>query len=94
MFAATAVCSLSVGVMVVPFTVDRLSVFDPETVTVPAVPDDTYPADTVGVTLFVAEAVAVMTPVEVFTEMVGFAVIEVAGVVAEPEATLFVALVA
>ena len=55
----------------------------PDTLTVPAVPADTYPADTVGVTLLDALAVAVMRPLA-FTLMVGFAVMVVAGVEAEP----------
>jgi hypothetical protein len=45
----------------------------------------------VGVTLWLAEAVAVIMPVVESTEIVGFAVIEVAGVVAEPEEIVFVA---
>ena len=43
-----------------------------------------YPAVTVGVTLSVALAVAVMRPVEELTLIDGLAVIVVAGVVAEP----------
>ena len=85
--AATAVCCEVLGVIVVPAWVDRLLVLDPLTVTVPAVPLETYPADTVGVTLLVADVVAVMTPVELFTLMLGLAVIDVAGVVADPLAT-------
>lgn len=59
-------------------------VFEPLTVTVPAVPAVTKPADTVGVTDLVALAVAVITPVLEFTDIVGLAVTVVAGVVAEP----------
>ena len=87
---ATAVWTDSVGVIVEPACVSNWLVFDPETVTVPAVPLDTYPADIVGVTDWVAEAVAVINPDEL-TDIDGFAVIVVAGVVAEPEATVFVA---
>lgn len=66
----------------------------PLTETVPAVPALTYPALTVGVTDLLALVVAVITPVVVFTEIVGFAVIVVAGVFADPLATLLVAWVA
>ena len=88
---ATAVCSLSVGVMVVPACVDNCEVLLPDTVIVPAVPEETYPSLTVGVTLLVALAVAVIRPEE-FTLILGFAVIEVAGVDALPLATLLEAL--
>ena len=69
--------------------VESCDVLLPDTVIVPEVPEDTYPALTVGVTLCVADAVAVMSPVEELTEMEGFAVTVVAGVVAEPEDTDF-----
>jgi hypothetical protein len=87
---ATAVCSLSVGVIVVPACVDNCSVLLPLTLTVPAVPLETYPALTVGVTDFDPLTLAVIRPVE-STEIVGLAVIEVDGVVAEPLATLLLA---
>ena len=73
-----------VGVYVVAPFVVRLDVLLPLTVIVPAVPLETYPAETVGVTDLVALAVAVITPVDELTEMVGLAVTVVAGVVAEP----------
>lgn len=50
---------------------------------VPDVPLDTYPADTVGVTPCVLLTLAVTRPLA-DTEIVGFAVIVVAGVVALP----------
>ena len=62
------------------------SVLLPLTLTVPAVPDETKPALTVGVTLFDALAVAVIRPLE-STLIAGFAVMLVAGVVAVPAAT-------
>ena len=68
--------------------VESCDVPEPETVTVPAVPLDTYPALTVGVTDFDPLTVAVMRPFE-STEIVGFAVMLVAGVVALPLVTLF-----
>lgn len=80
LFADTAVCSDVVGVIVVPFTVVSCDVLDPDTVMVPDVPLDTHPVETVGVTLLEEEAVAVIKPLAVFTVMVGFAVIVVAGV--------------
>ena len=55
----------------------------PLTLTVPAVPLATYPADTVGVTLWLALTEAVMRPPD-DTLIVGLAVMVVAGVVAEP----------
>ena len=58
----------------------------PLTETVPAVPLETYPDDTVGVTLCEPLTDAVIKPL-LLTEIVGFAVIVVAGVVAEPAAT-------
>ena len=57
--------------------------FDPLTVIVPAVPLETYPAETVGVTDCVLLTDAVIKP-PLLTEMVGFAVTVVAGVVADP----------
>ena len=62
----------------------RLLVLLPETVTVHAVPADTYPAETVGVTLCVLLTDAVITPVDELTLILGFAVMLVAGVVADP----------
>ena len=59
---------------------------------VPAVPDETYPALTVGVTDLVALVVAVISPVDEFTDIVGLAVTVVAGVVAEPLETDLLAL--
>ena len=58
----------------------------PVTVIVPAVPEDTYPADTDGVTDWVFDTVAVISPLEL-TLTVGLAVIVVAGVFADPDAT-------
>ena len=86
----TAVCTLSVGVMVVPDCVESCSVLLPVTLTVPAVPLDTYPALTVGVTLLLPLIDAVIKPLAL-TLIVGFAVMEVDGVVAEPFATLLLA---
>ena len=86
--AATAVCSAVVGVIVVPACVLICDVLLPETVTVPAVPEDTYPAVTVGVTFLLALAVAVIRPLA-STLIVGLTVIVVAGVLADPLATLF-----
>lgn len=90
---ATAVWEDVVGVTVFAACVVNCWVLLPLTVMVPAVPEDTYPADTVGVTLFVVLVVAVINPAEL-TEIVGFAVIVVAGVDAEPLATLLLAAVA
>ena len=58
----------------------------PDTVIVPAVPDATYPADTVGATDWVFDTVAVIRPLEL-TLTVGFAVMVVLGVFADPDAT-------
>ena len=80
LLAATAVCAVVVGVIVVPLTVVSCDVLDPDTVMVPDVPLDTHPVETVGVTLLEEDAVAVIKPLAVFTVMVGFAVIVVAGV--------------
>ncbi len=84
---ATAVCSLSVGVTVLPASVDNWLVLLPLTVIVPAVPLDTHPADTLGVTLFVADAVAVIRP-PLLTLILGLAVTDVAGVEAVPLGTV------
>ena len=61
----------------------------PLTLTVPAVPEETYPSVTDGVTFFEPLTLAEITPVELLTEMLGFAVILVAGVAAEPLAIVF-----
>ena len=87
----TAVCSLSVGVTVVPACVDNCEVLLPDTVIVPAVPEETYPSLTDGVTLLVALVVEVISPEE-DTLIEGFAVMVVAGVDALPLATLLLAL--
>ena len=83
LYAATAVCAVVVGVIVAAACVLNCSVFVPVTVTVPAVPDEIYPAVTVGVMLFVDDAVAVIRP-PVETVIVGLAVTVVAGVFADP----------
>jgi hypothetical protein len=86
----TAVCTDVVGVMVTAACVFSWSVLLPLTVMSPAVPLDTYPADTLGVTLCVLLMVAVTMPVEFCTESVGGAVILVAGVVALPLGIAFI----
>ena len=63
-------------------------VLEPLTDTVPAVPLETYPALTVGVTLLLALTDAVIRPLDE-TEIDGFAVMEVAGVVTLPLLTVF-----
>jgi hypothetical protein len=68
-------------------------VAEPEAVTVPAVPAETYPALTVGVILFEEFIVAVIRPA-VLTVIPGVTEIVVAGVVAEPAETAFVAAAA
>jgi hypothetical protein len=88
---ATAVCSLSVGVIVVPACVDNCSVLLPLTLTVPAVPSETNPADTVGVTDFDPLTDAVIRPVFALTLIDGLAVMLVVGVVADPLATALLA---
>ena len=85
--AATAVCCDSVGVIAVAACVESWLVLVPLTVTVPAVPLATHPSDTLGVTLFVADTVAVINPL-LFTLTLGLAVTDVAGVVAEPPSTV------
>ena len=79
--------------MVAAACVDNYEVLDPDTVIVPAVPEETYPAETVGVTDCVADVVAVIRPSEP-TVIEGLAVMVVAGVVADPEATALDAAVA
>lgn len=86
--AATAVCCDFVGVIVAAACVDNCFVFEPLTDTVPAVPLETYPALTVGVTDFDPLTLAVIRPFAL-TDMVGLAVIEVDGVVADPFETDF-----
>ncbi len=87
---ATAVCSLSMGVIVVPACVESCCVLDPLTDTVPAVPAETNPALTVGVTDFDPLTDAVIKPLAL-TLIVGFAVMDVAGVDADPLATALLA---
>ena len=84
---ATAVCSEVVGVTVLPASVESCEVLLPLTVTVPDVPLATQPADTLGVTLWVADVVAVIRPL-LFTLILGLAVTEVAGVEAQPLGTV------
>ena len=84
--SAGIVCAVVLGRMFCAACVVSCSVPDPLTVTVPEVPAETYPADTVGVIDCDALTDAVTSP-ELLTAMDGFAVIVVAGVAAEPEAT-------
>ena len=87
--ALTAVWAEVDGVIVVAPLVVSCFVLDAAlTVIVPAVPDETQPADTVGVTLCVfAELLAVINPEELTLMPILFGVIVVAGVVAEPDFT-------
>ena len=83
---ATAVCAVSVGVIEVAACVSSCDVLDPLNVIVPAVPDETYPSETIGVMLSALLTLAVMSPPEL-TVMLGFAVMPPVGVVALPACT-------
>lgn len=85
--AATAVYEDLVGVIVAAACVDNYEVLLPLTVILPEVPLVTKPEVIEGVTFYEAAALAVIRPVLEFTEMVGFAVIVVDGVVALPAGT-------
>ena len=76
------------GVMVAAALVVTDAVRDTEEF--PAVPEDTYPADTVGVTDTVLESVRVFVPVETDAEVP----LMLAGAVADPDVTDLVAEVA
>ena len=83
--AATAVWDDVDGVTVFAACVVSWDVLEPLTLTVPAVLVDADPRLTEGVTDLEPLTLAVMSPVELFTLMLGFAVMEVAGVEALPD---------